>query len=225
MGPLILGGALLAGGLHAEAARLFARAAQSRADAPAAALACEALADACPDTPADALRRALAWRYAGDSPRAVAALREGLALDPFQPELRRVLTAELRSIGLPTELPPPAWPGPLGWALALAGCGMLAAWRAGRASPWAGVAFLALGLSLGVWDGLSYAREAERCRRPLAVALERATLREGNAVAFAPVGELPAGASIEVLATRGGWLRTPGGWVPATAVRLCRRHP
>jgi hypothetical protein len=198
-------------------------------------------------TPELALNRARAHRLAGNLPKCIAALHDGLAVArfarPLQVELDDaraavpfpndgVLAAECRPQpvrGVSARMSPAdAWflAGGL-WLLACAGVARFAmvrnvVWLALAAA--CAVALLALGAA---WLRDAQQREGDGSQ-PLLVLTADAVLRKGNAEAFPPRVEpaLPPGTEVRELARRGGWVQVQlaggaVGWVPERTVLGC----
>ena len=241
-------------GTLAAAERAFAEGVELRDDAdrarPAfarAAAAYDHLWESGHRTPELALNRSRAHRLAGDLPRCVAALHDGLAVArfsrPLQVELddarSRVLyplEGELTDQGRPPPMrtvsarvsPLDAWL--LAGALWLLVCAGLARFAATRNTAWlvcAALCLCGLGTLAALW--LRDAQERERNESlPLLVVSEDVYLRKGNATEYPPRLEpaLPKGAEVRELTRRGGWVQVqlPGGaagWLPERVVIPC----
>jgi hypothetical protein len=198
-------------------------------------------------TPELAIDRARAHRLAGNLPKCIAALHDGLAgarfSHPLQTELEDAraavqfpLDGELASQcrprtlrGISTRLSPAdAWLlSGLLWVLACACVARFAMTRGVLCLVCGGLFVAGLLLLGGVW--LQDARWRERDEAlPLLVLTDDALLRKGNAEAFPPRVEpaLPRGTEVRELARRGGWVQVqlpggPIGWVPERAVIGC----
>jgi hypothetical protein len=194
-------------------------------------------------SPELALDRANAHRLAGDLPRAIAALHEGLAVArwsrPLQVALEDArsgvsypLVGDLAAQCRPTPAatvgtrmsPAEAWlaAGVL-WLLTWIGIARFAMTRAGWWLAFAGLMLAALALLGGLWwqDDRQRRREAAE---PLVIVTQDATLRRGNAEGYPARldAKLPRGVEARALTRRGGWVqvRLAGGaigWLPATA--------
>lgn len=200
-------------------------------------------------TPELALNRSRAHRLAGDLPRAVVALHDGLAVArfsrPLQAELddarARVLyplEGELTDQGRPRPVrgvsarmsPADAWVAAgFAWLLACAGAARFAMTRNAAWLAFAALWVVALALLGAAW--LQDARQRERDESlPLLVVTDDVHLRTGNATAYPPRIEpaLPKGAEVHERARRGGWVQVqlPGGavgWLPEAATIPCGR--
>ncbi|VTR91011.1 Uncharacterized protein OS=Candidatus Entotheonella sp. TSY1 GN=ETSY1_32175 PE=4 SV=1 [Gemmata massiliana] len=193
-----------------------------------------------------ALNRSRAHRLAGNLPRCIAALHDGLAVArfarPLQVELEdarsRVLypiEGELAGHGRPRPArtvstrmsPADAWAlAGFAWLLA---CGGVVRCVMTRNALWlAFTAFwvAALGLLTVLWVQDADQRVQES--QPLLVVTDEVYLRKGNATEYPARIEpaLPKGAEVRELARRGGWVQVqlPGGmagWLPETSVIPC----
>jgi hypothetical protein len=187
-------------------------------------------------TPELAVNRSRAHRLAGDLPRAVAALHDGLAVARYSRTLQEELADARAAVQYPLdgELADQARPKPPrgvstrmspGEAWLLAGGLWLAAWAClarfamTRTALWlalTGVSLAALLALGGLWIQDWRAREREESL-PLLVVAKDATLRRGNADAYPPRFDatLPKGAEVRELSRRGGWVQVqlPGGAV------------
>ena len=197
-------------------------------------------------TPELALNRARAHRLAGNLPRCIAALHDGLALARFARPLRAELADARAAVQFPLdgELAAQCRPKSLAivssrmssadaWFLAgflwLLACAGVARFAMTRNPLWLGFAGLWLaGLTLlgGLW--LQEARLRERDESlPLRVVTEDVMLRRGNADAYPPRVDaaLPKGTEVRELTRRGGWVQVqlPGGaigWLPEKAATI-----
>ena len=188
-----------------------------------------------------ALNRADAHRLAGNLPRAVAALHEGLAVARWSRPLQVALEDAHSAVSYPlvgdlaaqcrptppatigTRMSPAdAWfaAGAL-WLLACVGVARFAMTRAGWWLAFAGLAVAALALLGGLW--LQDERRREQAG-PLVVLTQDVTLRRGNAEGYPARldAKLPRGVEARALTRRGGWVQVQLaggviGWVPATA--------
>lgn len=195
-------------------------------------------------TPELALNRSRAHRLAGNLPRAITALHEGLAAARFSRPLQVELEDARAAVQFPLDgelagqcRPPPlrgistrmsaadAWVVSGGlWLLA---CACAVRFIMTRNAAW--VAFgtvwvcglLALG-GLWVQDTRDRAKDESL---PLLIVSADAALRRGNAVAYPARFDaiLPKGAEVRELRRRGGWVQVqlPGGavgWLPEGAV-------
>lgn len=192
-----------------------------------------------------ALARARAHRLAGSLPRAIAALRDGLAAVPSARELQTELAEARSAVAYPLE-------GPVGaqcrardaftvaarvsvaeaWVLVgvlwLLASACVARFVMTRAAGWlwaAGAFALVLAAFGALWVQDARVRSDDR---PAHVLLSDAVLRTGNASSYperfdAP---LPAGAEVRELSRRGGWVQVelPGGavgWLPLSVLVGC----
>jgi hypothetical protein len=198
-------------------------------------------------TPELALNRARAHRLAGNLPRAIAALHDGLAVARFARPLQAELADARAAVQFPLDgdlaaqcrpktlnivsrrmSPADAWilTGLL-WLLACAG---VARFAMTRNFLWIGFGvFWLAGLLLlgGLWLQDARLREREESY-PLRVVAEDTMLRKGNADAYPPRLEpaLPKGTEVRELTHRGGWVQVqlPGGaigWLPESATIPC----
>jgi hypothetical protein len=238
----------------AEAEQAFAEGVEWRDDSakakPAftrAATAYESLWNQGFHTPELALNRARAHRLAGNLPRAIAALHDGLAVARFSRPLQVELDDARAAVQFPLdgELASQCRPKSVvtvssrmsvsdAWILTgflwLLACAGVARFVMTRNFLWLGFAVLWLaGLTLfgGLW--LQDARYRERDESlPLRVVTDDVILRKGNADAYPPRVEpaLPKGTEIRELTRRGGWVQVqlPGGaigWLPEAATIPC----
>jgi len=198
-------------------------------------------------SPELAINRARAHRLAGNLPKCIAALHDGLAFArfsrPLQVELEDARAAVLYP--LDGELATQARPKPLrgistrmsptdAWLLAgslwLLACAGVARFAMTRNPLWlAGAAMcLVVGLILGgLWLQDAQQRIHDESL-PLLVVSDDVILRRGNAAAYPPRIDaiLPKGAEVRELTRRGGWVQVqiPGGaigWLPESAVISC----
>lgn len=196
-------------------------------------------------TPAVARNRGRAHFLAGDLPAAILALRDGLALAPWDAGLRRDLEVCRDAVGYPTPATPadavrpepPSGlqsrisPAMLFAATVLASIVLavgLSAYftvRPGWSLPAAAVGTAGL-FAVGV-AAREISRELLCGRERIAVASRSAVMRTGNADAYPArlTDPIPRGAEVAVLGRRGGWLHVElaggaVGWLPeAAAVR------
>ncbi len=198
-------------------------------------------------TPELALNRARAHRLAGNLPKCIAALHDGLAVARFARPLQIELDAARAAVQFPIEgdlaaqcrpkttitlstrmSPADAWftAGFL-WLVA---CACVARFAMTRNYLWLGFAafwLAALLLLGGLW--LQDARVRQRNEPlPLRVVAEDTMLRKGNSDAYPPRLEpaLPKGTEVRELTRRGGWVQVqlPGGaigWLPEAATIPC----
>jgi hypothetical protein len=198
-------------------------------------------------TPELALNRARAHRLAGNLPKCIAALHDGLAVARFARPLQVELDAARAAVQFPLEgdLAAQCRPKPVGtistrmspadawftagllWLLACAG---VARFAMTRNAFWIGFAVFwlaCLTLLGGLW--LQDERRRERDESlPLRVVAEETLLRKGNSDTYPPRLEpaLPKGTEVRELTCRGGWVQVqlPGGavgWLPEAATIPC----
>jgi hypothetical protein len=238
----------------AEAERAFAEGVELRQDS-AQAIPAFARAAASYDllwnsgfhTPELALNRARAHRLAGNLPKCIAALHDGLAgarfsralqveLDDARAAVVFPLDGELASQCRPKRTgtvsarmsPADAWVAAgILWLLACAG---VARFAMTRNTLWFTVTALGVvGLACLGWLWIQDARYREHNESlPLLVVTRDAPLRRGNAEAYPPRIDtpLPPGAEVRELARRGGWVQVQlsggaVGWLPESAVIGC----
>lgn len=192
-----------------------------------------------------ALARARAHRLAGSLPRAIAALRDGLAAVPSARELQTELAEARAAVAYPLE-------GPVGaqcrardaftvaarvsvaeaWVLVgvlgLLASACVARFVMTRAAGWlwaVGAFALLLAAFGALWLHDARVRSGDR---PAHVLLSDAVLRTGNASSYPDRldSPLPAGAEVRELSRRGGWVQVelPGGtvgWLPLSALVAC----
>ncbi len=198
-------------------------------------------------TPDLVLNRSRAHRLAGDLPRGIAAIHDGLAVArfsrPLQVELddarARVLypiEGELTTQGRPRQVrtvgtrmsPADAWVvSGFVWLLACAGVVRFAMTRNALWLVFVAFWVIALGSLGALW--LQDARQRERDESlPLLIVTADVTLRKGNATEYPARIEpaLPKGAEVRGLSRRGGWVQVqlPGGmigWIPEAAIIPC----
>lgn len=193
-------------------------------------------------TPALAWNRAAAHRLAGDLPRALVALNEGLIAFPWHRPLQaaresaRAAVAYPSAGGLVGQCRPPA-PAGLGsrvspgeaWLIAaglwLGAWGAVARLAMTHARGWAVTAMLLLVVLVGFAYRLGQDRAADRRWAAVVVLARDEVLRTGNATAFPPRLEpaLPRGVEARRRAERGGWVQVElaggaVGWLPAEAL-------
>lgn len=202
-------------------------------------------------TPAVALNRGRAHFLAGDSPAAIVAFREGLAVAPWDAGLQRALVEARGTVAYPNEPDPtertrPDAPGGLRSRLSpldLLGFACIASFvvvvgvtrrltaRDGWAVPLAVVGII--GIAVVVWIARTLADEdaVDRETPTVVVAFDGTVLRRGNADSHGPrlAHPLAAGSEVQVLGSRGGWLqvRIPGGavgWLPESRVLRLAAH-
>lgn len=191
-----------------------------------------------------ALNRARSHRLAGDLPRTIVALREGLLVAPWSRPLQVAMEEARATVSYPQvgdlELqcrprsvvtissrmsPIEAW-SLLGFLWLLSCCG-LARYAMTKALRWLLVSivlFVALCVVGWLWLQDQQQQQKERAF-PLVIVNQEVTLRRGNAEAYPPrfEGKLPRGVEAQELTHRGGWvqIRLAGGavgWIPEFAV-------
>lgn len=240
----------------AAAEKAFAEGVESRADSERAEAAFARAASAYDElwaqghrTPELALNRGRAHRLAGNLPRSIAALHDGLAGARFDRSLQTELDDARARVLFPLEgelatqgkvprvytvssrmSPLDAWLlGGLLWLLACAGVARFLMTRGGVWLAWVAVWLCALAALGALW--VHDARERGRHESlPLLVVSQDVVLRKGNATEYPPRLEpaLPKGAEVRELARRGGWVQVqlPGGavgWLPEAATIPCGR--
>jgi hypothetical protein len=198
-------------------------------------------------TPELAVNRSRAHRLAGDLPRAVAALHDGLAVARYSRTLQAELADARAAVQYPLEgeLAEQARPKPPrgvstrmspaeAWLLAgglwLAVCAGVARFAMVRNALWLAFAGLSLAALLalgGLWLQDRRIRGREESL-PLLVVARDVVLRRGNADAYPPRldAALPRGAEVRELSRRGGWVQVqlPGGavgWLPEGSAIPC----
>lgn len=191
-----------------------------------------------------ALNRARAHQLAGDLPKAIAALHEGLAASRWSRPLQVALEDARSAVGYPLTgdmasqcrptfspsisnrmSPTEAWSiAAVLWLLAWGGLARFAMTRAMWWLMFAGLAMAALALLGGVWFQ-DYRRQERENSAPLRIVKDELLLRKGNSKEFPPRLEtrLPRGVEVRELCHRGGWVQvrlSSGviGWLPETAV-------
>jgi hypothetical protein len=198
-------------------------------------------------TPELALDRARAHRLAGNLPKCIAALHDGLAVARFSRPLQVELEDARAAVQFPLEgdLAAQCKPKPMSgvgtrmspadawflvggvWLIACAGAVRFAMTRNVLWLVFAGLCVAGLLTLGGFWLNDERRRERDESL-PLLVLTEDAMLRKGNAEAYPPRVEptLPKGAEVRELTRRGGWVQVqiPGGaigWLPERAVISC----
>ncbi|MBP3958467.1 SH3 domain-containing protein [Gemmata sp. G18] len=194
-----------------------------------------------------ALNRSRAHRLAGNLPRCIAALHDGLAVARFARELRVELEDARSRVLYPSEgeLALQGRPRPVrtvstrlshadAWVAAgfawLLACGGVVRFVMTRNALW--LAFVALWVAaLGALGALWVEDSRQRARDeslPLLVVTDEVYLRRGNATEYPTRIEpaLPKGAEVRELTRRGGWVQVqlPGGvvgWLPESATIPC----
>ena len=186
-----------------------------------------------------AYRAGNAWYLAGNLPRAIAAYRRGLALDPADARLRTALAYAREQVkyppGLAHQLRPEAdwWPSGLtlqvvgGYAFGLyvAGCLAVTRWRMTRRRLWLAIGVTLFGLAAvpALGSGVYWWHARRDAAMPVVVAARDEPLRVGNGVDYPATLDLPRGVELRRLFDRGGWLQveTNGGaigWIPNESV-------
>jgi hypothetical protein len=200
-------------------------------------------------TPELALNRARAHRLAGNLPRSIAALHDGLAVARFSRALQVELEDARAAVQFPLDGELAAQCRPLrisgvsrrmspadAWVLTgvlwLVACATAVRFIMTRNTYWLALTGLTLvGLTvlgvLWVQDARHRARDESL---PLLIVADDVTLRRGNAAAYLPPPKLdtplPKGTEVRELARRGGWVQvqlTNGavGWLPESATIPC----
>jgi hypothetical protein len=200
-------------------------------------------------SPELARNRSRAHRLAGNLPKSIAVLHEGLAATrfarPLQVELEDAraavqfpldgeLAAQCRPrpyVGVSTRMSvADAWVVAGGlWLVACTGVTRFAMTRNGFWLVVAGLGTTALLVLGGLWIQDDRRRTRDESL-PLLIVFDDTTLRRGNAPAYPPRLDavLPKGAEVRELTRRGGWVQVqlPGGaigWLPESAVIACER--
>ena len=193
-----------------------------------------------------ALNRANAHRLAGDLPRAIVAINEGLEVARWSRPLQVALEDARAAVGYPVHsdlaakcrpMPPtgismrmsPAEAWGIAALLWLMACAGIARFVMARAPGWlafAGGWLAALALLGGFWLQDHRHREREN-EYPRVVVADDVFLRKGNADSF-PVRlegapKIPRGVEARELTRRGGWVQIQlaggvAGWIPASSV-------
>jgi len=182
------------------------------------------------------------YYLSGDFPRAIAAYRRGLRLDPGSAGLETALAYARSRVEYP---PSPAadlmhpergfWPGWLDlhrlWLVAFAAymvaCVAVTRWRMTRRRLWfwlaIAIALIALVPTIG--SGVEWLRRQRDDAAPVVVLSRSEMLRTGNGTDYTPRLDvaLPRGAEVRRLFERGGWYQVelsggPVGWLPREAV-------
>jgi hypothetical protein len=195
-------------------------------------------------SPELALNRARARRLAGDLPRAIVALHEGLAAVPWSRPLQ-VALEDARSavayspnsatstqcrppvaVGISTRMSPlEAWLlGGLLWGLVFASATRFTMTRQPLWLAFGVVGLLLLVIMGSLWSWEHRLRERENAH-PIGVLTEDVVLRKGNSDTY-PVkleGRLPRGVELRLLNERGGWFQVQLadgsiGWVPRSVL-------
>lgn len=181
------------------------------------------------------------YNAAGDVPRAIAAYRRGLALDPADAKLRTALGYARDQVGLPPSpevarlLKPEreVWPpwlslrslGVCAFGLYFAACLAFTRWWMIRRRRWFVVAAVTLALAAVpcIGSAIEWQQQRRDAAEPIVVVSWEVPLRIGNGPDYPAKIDLPPGCEVRRLFERGGWLqvRTGGGlvgWLPADAV-------
>jgi hypothetical protein len=198
-------------------------------------------------TPELALNRSRAHRLAGDLPKSIAALHDGLAVARFARPLQVELEDARAAVQFPLdgELASQCRPKTIGWvsqrfspadSWVLAGllwfvvCAAMARFAMTRNLLWLAFSGLALaGLAALGWLWFEDTRARQRIEAlPLLIVSGDAMLRKGNADAFPSKLEpaLPKGVEVRERLRRGGWVQVELasgviGWLPEPAVIPC----
>jgi hypothetical protein len=197
------------------------------------------------------INRAHAHQLAGDLPKAIAALHEGLeatrwnrtlqvALEDARSAVGYPLTGDLSSQCRPTITPSisnrmsPTEAWTIATVLWLLFCGGVARFAMTRAVWWlmfAGLALVALAILGGVWFQ-EYRHNQRDNSVPFLIVTDDVLLRRGNSREYPTRLEprLPRGVELRELSRRGGWVqvrlaRGVIGWLPETAVMAVRSSP
>ncbi|MCI0705386.1 MAG: hypothetical protein L0241_30365 [Planctomycetia bacterium] len=200
-------------------------------------------------TPELALNRARAHRLAGNLPRCIAALQDGLAVARFSRPLQVELTSARDAVEYPLEgdlaaqcrpptsgtvssrmSPTDAWVlAGFAWLVACLGVARFAMTRAVGWLVFAGVCVAGLALLGWLWVQDTRQRQREESL-PLLVLANDSYLRKGNTETYPARIEsiLPKGVEVRELTRRGGWVqvRLSGGsvgWLPEQAMIPCGR--
>jgi tetratricopeptide (TPR) repeat protein len=190
-------------------------------------------------SPALAFRTGNAWFLAGDLPRAIAAYRRGLDIDPADESLRNALDFARGQVQYPSSadeanlLRPERewWPpwlalprlGGFAFALYLAGCLAAMRWRLIGARRWlvAALVFIAAAAVPVIGSGIEWLRVRRDMAQPIVVAIRDVPLRLGNGTDYPSKLEVPRGCELRQLFERGGWLQVQtggaNGWIPSDA--------
>jgi hypothetical protein len=197
-------------------------------------------AESLPPSPALSFKAGNAWSLAGDLPRAIAAYRRGLALDPADARLQTALDYARSQVPYPpaTEvarlLRPERdwWPPSLtlqhfgGYAFGLycLACLAVMRWRMTRGRQWLVVSLFAFYVVVipVAGSGVEQLRARNDKKEPIVVTARDVPLRLGNGTDYPTKLDLPRGCEVRQVFERSGWLqvRTGGGeigWVPASA--------
>jgi hypothetical protein len=197
-------------------------------------------ADSLPPSPALTFKAGNAWFLAGDLPRAIAAYRRGLALDPADEQLRIALDYAREQVHYPAapdvvlQLRPERdyWPkwltlrkvGGYAFVAYFAACLAATRWRMTRRRRWlvAAAALLVAATVPVIGNGIEWWQTRCDAAEPIVVVARDELLRAGNGADYPPKLELPRGCEVRRLFERGGWLQvqTGGGmvgWLPAAA--------
>ena len=198
-------------------------------------------AESLPPSPALSFKAGNAWSLAGDLPRAIAAYRRGLTLDPADARLRMALDYARDQV----QYPPAAdvvrllqperdlWPpwltlqsaGGYAFGFYCVACLTFMRWRMTRRSRWfiVGLMFLSFAAIPSIGTGVEWLHGRRDAAQPVVVVDRDVPLRLGNGADYPAKLELPRGCEVRRLFERSGWLQvqTGGGevgWLPTTAV-------
>jgi hypothetical protein len=190
------------------------------------------------------LNRAHAHQLAGDLPKAIAALHEGLEATRWSRPLQVALEDARSAVGYPltgdlsSQCRPAIAPSisnrmspTEAWAIAavlwLLACGGVTRFVMTRAVWWlmfAGLAAVTLALLGGVWLQ-DYRHQQQENAAPLLILIDDVQLKKGNSREYPNRldSRLPRGVEVRELSRRGGWVQVrlaSGiiGWLPETAV-------
>jgi hypothetical protein len=198
-------------------------------------------------SPELALNRSRAHRLAGNLPKAIASLHDGLAAARFSQPLWAELADARAAVAFPIdgELSAQCRPHPRAgvstrmsradawilsgglWLVACAAVARFAMTRNGFCLIAAGIVVVVLLVLGGLWVQDERTRKRDEAL-PLLIVSEDVVLRRGNAEAYPPRldSELPRGAEVRELSRRGGWVQVQlsggaVGWLPESAVIGC----
>lgn len=191
-----------------------------------------------------ARNRARSHRLAGDLPRAIAALHDGLAVARYDRDLQVELEEARSAVSYPLDgalatecrtqtyrtigsRMSPAEAFLITALLWLFVCFGLARFAMTLAPQWllvTGTCLVCLAILGGFWWH-DWRQQSRATARPLVIVKEDVVLRRGNGESFPPRldSRLPPGIEARVLSTRGGWVQVElaagtAGWLPEGAV-------